>query len=246
MKFQSRDVIKGKQVETWFAIPTQAALCLGYAPEAQIYRCLEWFKAEKFSGQKLLMDLGFPGNRLLKFEGWETVRVKNQGTAKNWMVGWRILKCPDKVVGVEPDELPSLGWVRAALAVLRDPTIGYVACTMTSHHPKYIEHFQTPIFDINGVSCVEFPIGSPTPWPCGVFHARLLKHGMECNEFYGALEPIMQEKAYKLGLRTLHMIDYSVQHLTGSMVYETWKALSADNATKKSFEEWLPQKQIQP
>lgn len=243
MKFVGSTVVKGKEVQTFKKInhKSVAALCLGYREEDSIYKCLEAFDMEGFKGPKLLLDLGFPGNSPLKFKGWDVERVRNQGTAKNWDVGYAMLKCPNKVVGVEPDELPDFGWSKAVLKVLDDPTVALATLCMKTHHPKYIEHFNLQIKNINGVNCVEFPLGSPTPWPASAISSRILKHGMDAYEFYGSLESLTQNKIYKLGQRVVHLVDFNVERLRGCESYERWKELSGDNQIKEPYEIWLKQ-----
>jgi hypothetical protein len=239
MKFDSKITVRGKEVETWRAPSRSGAICLGFNPESNIYKCLERFAEEGFKGPKLLLDLSFPGNAPLKFDGWETIKIKNQGTAKNWDIGWKLLKCPEKLVGVEPDEFGPHGWVKAALRVLDDPSVSIATLTMSTHHPKFIEHFGLSSKFINGIECVEFPLGSPTPWPMSAMSHRILKHGLDAYDFYGALEPLTQQKVYKMGQRVVHLKEYSVEHLRGTNEYEEWKRSSGDKETKETFKEWL-------
>lgn len=239
MKFERSITHNGGNVDVWRKTPTAGALCLGYGPEKNIYRCLEAFQGEKFTQEKILLDLGYPGNKPLEFQDWTTVRVKNQGTGKNWMVGWKMLKCPSKVIGVEPDELPERGWSKAALKVLDDPSIGLATCVMGVHRTTFIPTLQPNYSVVNGVELAEFPRDKPTPWPISGISARLITHGMECNGFYGALEPIMRAKAEKLGLKIVHMTEFLSEHLVGEASYERWKILSGDNTIHDSYEVWL-------
>lgn len=216
----------------------EAAVMLGYNPSRLIYRALEHFEAEDFRGPKLLLDLGFPGNQPLAYDGWTVVPHINLGTARNWMSAWRILGCPEKLIGVEPDELPSKGWVRAALDVLNASDIGYVSMFQKDLHAKMYMPLHKPEIElVNDVRVVEFK--QPVGWPCGAFHRRYLTHGLESSKLYGNLEPMNLKKLNQFGLRAVHMVDFEAIHLKEDPYYETWKTLSGDHKTQETFEKWL-------
>lgn len=226
-------------METWRIPSRTGAICLGYGPQKTLYKCLERFEQEGFKGPKLLLDLSYPGNSALKFEGWETIKIKNQGTAKNIDVGWTMLKKPSKLIGVEPDELPEKGWTKAALRLLDDSSVGLVVCTMDVHHDTHIPNLKPQYDNYSGIDYVQFPLGYATPWPCSVFSERLLRHGLSNRGLYGELEPQTQKKCFELGLKVAHLLDYRATHITGEENYEAWKVRMGDGTIKETYEEWL-------
>ena len=239
MQFVDKKIVKGKEVETWRIPARTGAICLGYGPQKTLYKCLEKFEGEGFKGPKLLLDLSYPGNSPLKFDGWEAIKIKNLGTSKNIEVGWVMLKRPSKLICVEPDELPSQGWTKAALKLLDAHDVACAICTMDVHHEQHIPRFKPETQNYNGVEYVQFPLGYATPWPCGVYSDRLLVHGLSNRGFYGELEPQTQKKCYELGLKAAHMLDYKCQHLTGEDTYEAWKIRMGDGTITETYEEWI-------
>ena len=239
MEFIEKTNVKGREVETWRKPARTGAICLGYGPEKTLYKCLERFTEEGFKGPKLLLDLSYPGNSPLKFEGWESIKIKNQGTSKNWETGWTMLKKPQKLIGVEPDEIPMPGWTKAALRLLDSRDVGLVTCTMDVHHTTHIPNFKPETQRFGTVEYVEFPLGWPTPWPCSVMSDRILRHGLTNRGLYGDLEPMTQKKCYELGLKVCHLLDFKAEHVTGEPNYEAWKVRMGDGTIKETFEEWL-------
>lgn len=239
MRFESRTNIKGKEVETWRKPARTGAICLGYGPEKTLYKCLELFEGEGFKGPKLLLDLSYPGNSPLKFEGWEVIKIKNLGTSKNIDVGWTMLRKPQKLICVEPDELPAYGWSKAALRLLDDPEVGLVTCTMDVHHDTFIPMFKPETQRYAAIEYVQFPLGSATPFPCTVISDRLLIHGLSNRGLYGDLEPQTQKKCYDLGIKVCHLLDFRAEHVTGEANYEAWKVRQGDGTIKETYEEWL-------
>lgn len=220
-----------------------SSVCLGYNPEANIKTALEAFENEGIKGKKLFLDLGFPGNGEMAFVeklGWERLKAPNKGTAENWTTAWEYLGQPLKLIGVEPDEVPSKGWYRAIEDVLDDPSVG-VASTfhITIHDEVAMPLLKPPIIEIKGHRCVEFPEGWPTPWPAIGVHKRLIKCGLKSRGFYGELERMTKEWCKTLGLRVVHLMDYKTEHLTCDERYEKWKVLSNDKTYNKSYEEFI-------